>query len=78
LVGFVAAYLAPLLACLHALRRRRGADLVAAAAGLFGLVALGVVGLTHDVLYHNAVALAYAGLVGAVLGRLEGASCASR
>lgn len=78
LVGFVTAFVAPLAACILELRRRRmGLRQVLAATGLFMLVAIGTVGLTHDVLYHNAVALAYAGMLGAVLACLEGDRCAS-
>ncbi|MEK7704427.1 MAG: O-antigen ligase family protein, partial [Myxococcota bacterium] len=78
LAGFLWAYAAPLVACAAELRRRRaGVRQVAAASGLFALVALGAVGLTHDVLFHNAVALAYASLLGLVVGCLDGEPCAS-
>jgi hypothetical protein len=43
----------------------------AAGCGLFIAVSLGVVGLTHDLLYHNAVALAFAAAVGAVLAFID-------
>lgn len=49
---------------------RKDADattLAAAGGGLFLLTCLAVVGLTHDLLYHNAVALAFAAGIGAVL-----------
>lgn len=72
LLGYVAAWVALALACVATLRRRQGAARTAAGAGLFVVVAVWVVGLTHDVLYHNAVALAFAGAVGVVLGYLDG------
>ena len=53
--------------CVAVLRRRVSGDPTLAAAGLFGGVAVMVIGLSHDVLYHNAVALAFASLVGLVL-----------
>ncbi len=43
----------------------------AAGCGLFAVTALGVVGLTHDLLYHNSVALAFAGVVGVVLALID-------
>lgn len=56
-------------ACAHLLWRKTqdAATRTAAGGGLFLVVALGVVGLTHDLLYHNAVALAFAAGIGAVL-----------
>jgi len=65
LAGYLAAWLVFLGACVRTLLRR-GPAAPAAAAGLFGIGATLVVGLTHDVLYHNSVALAVAGLVGVV------------
>lgn len=50
---------------------------IAAAAGLYGATALWVVGLTHDVLFHNAVALAFAALLGVVLSYLDDFAAAS-
>ncbi len=44
---------------------------IAAGCGLFAITALGVVGLTHDLLYHNSVALAFAGAIGVVLGLID-------
>lgn len=65
LAGYIGAWLLFLSACARALVRR-GPAAPAAAAGLFGIGATLVVGLTHDVLFHNSVALAVAGLVGVV------------
>lgn len=71
LLGYVWAWLALGVACVARLRAQRpGWVAVLAGAGLFGTVALWTVGITHDVLYHNAVALAYCGLAGLVLGAL--------
>jgi O-antigen ligase len=69
LAGYAIAYGALLLACIRTLRRRAidGRRRAAAGAGLYATVAILTVGLTHDVLYHNAVALAFAALVGVVL-----------
>jgi O-antigen ligase len=65
LAAYLAAWLLFLGACARAVVRR-GPAAPAAAAGLFGIGATLVVGLTHDVLFHNSVALAVAGLVGVV------------
>jgi O-antigen ligase len=65
LAGYLAAWLLFVGACARVLVRR-GPAAPAAAAGLFGVGATLVVGLTHDVLFHNSVALAVAGLVGVV------------
>ncbi|MBC7793910.1 MAG: hypothetical protein H7Z43_09385, partial [Clostridia bacterium] len=43
----------------------------AAGGGLFLVTALGIVGSTHDLLYHNAVALAFAAGIGAVLALID-------
>jgi O-antigen ligase len=68
LVAFAWAWFAFLLACLRRLRRGGPAiELQAAAAGLFCSLAFWVVGMTHDVLFHKPVALAFAGMIGLVL-----------
>jgi len=69
--AYVFAYTAFLLACLRhlkAVRNSRGR--AAAGTGVFGVIAVLVIGLTHDVLFHNAVALAFSGLVGLTLAFL--------
>ena len=60
----------------HGVRRLRDSDAgpsarVAAGTVVFVVAALGVVGLTHDVLFHNAVALAVASGVGMALPLLR-------
>ncbi|MBI5510089.1 MAG: O-antigen ligase family protein [Deltaproteobacteria bacterium] len=72
LVAYAMAWLQVILGCIAALWRRGGdrALRVTAGAGLFGVTALFVVGLTHDVLFHKPVALAFSLLVGATLARL--------
>ncbi len=58
--------------CAKALRvSREPVRRAAAGCGLFLAVSLGVVGLTHDLLYHNAVASAFAAAVGAVLAFID-------
>jgi O-antigen ligase len=66
LVGYAWGWMALGVACLRRLRAA-GADRDVAAAALFGVAAFWTVGMTHDVLYHNAVGLAYTGLVGLTL-----------
>jgi len=72
LVGYLFLWLLPIGLCITRLRRStaRSGERSAAAAGLFGLVALLVVGLTHDVLFHKPVAYAFVGLVGLLLAAL--------
>ena len=67
------AWLSVALACAAALKRRSTLDSAvcsAAGAGLFSITAFWVVGLTHDVLYHKPVALAFALMAGTVLSIL--------
>jgi len=77
LVGWVVAWLSLVVACGRALWRRKspfGDDAVAAGVGLLGIVAMLFIGLTHDVLFHNAVAMAFSAMVGGVLAFLGRAS----
>ncbi len=68
MVAYTWAWVAFFLCCVDVLRRRcGGAESVAAATGLFAVVALWVVGLTHDVLFHKPVALAFTAAVGLVI-----------
>ncbi len=71
-IAYIWAWAALATACLATLRRRapRGLRTVAAA-GLFGVVAFWAVGLTHDVLFHKPVSLAFSGMVGWVLATLD-------
>jgi O-antigen ligase len=68
LFGYVTVFAALIAGCVAVLRRRAAGDPALAAAGLFGTVAMVVIGMTHDVLYHGVVALSFAGLAGLVLG----------
>ena len=73
LTGYVAAWVLFLEFCGAAIRRSRAAapERVAwGATGLAATAALWVVGLTHDVLFHNAVALAFCGMAGLVMALL--------
>ena len=69
--AFVWAWFAFLLACIRRVRGPPGEAQRAAAAGLFGGLAIWVVGMTHDVLFHKPVALAFAGMLGLVLALLD-------
>jgi hypothetical protein len=51
--------------------KKNGEAYVAAGAGLFATVAMLTIGLTHDVFFHNCVALAYFGLMGGVMAHLQ-------
>ena len=74
LAGYVWAWAAFAAACVQRLRRgemlpdRGGRS--AAAAGLAGSLAFWTVGMTHDVLYHNAVGYAFCGLLALCLAFL--------
>ena len=74
LAGYVWAWAAFAAACVQRLRRgemspdRGGRS--AAAAGLAGAVTFWTVGMTHDVLYHNAVGYAFCGLMALCLAFL--------
>ncbi len=73
LSGYVAAWVIFMAVCVAAIRRGGLDDREQAAVGTTGLAAaaaLWVVGLTHDVLFHNAVALAFCGMAGLVLALL--------
>lgn len=74
LAGYVWAWAAFAAACVQRLRRgessvdRGGRS--AAAAGLAGVLTFWAVGMTHDVLYHNAVGYAFCGLMAMCLAFL--------
>ena len=68
--GLLVGWSALILLCARALRRERTWRACAGGVGLFVAVAYAVVGMTHDVFYHNAVALAFAATEGACLGLL--------
>ena len=73
LAAYVWIWMSLLLACATTLLRAPPEDQlprIAAAAGLFAVVGLWTVGLTHDVLYHKPVALTFAALVGGLLACL--------
>ena len=73
LTGYVSAWVLFLGFCGAAIRRSRteAPERVAwGATGLAATAALWVVGLTHDVLFHNAVALAFCGMAGLVMALL--------
>ncbi len=72
LAAYALAWAAFALLCIRHVRRADSEAQAAAAAGLFGIVGMAVIGFTHDVLFHNAVALAFAGLCGWVLAVLVG------
>ncbi len=67
LAGYAVFLAGLVVACAGVLLGRGRGGRATAAAGLFGTVAVAVIGLTHDVLYHNAVALAFSGLAGLAL-----------
>ena len=71
LLGLLYAWAAFALLCVEVLRRGATAGKASAAAGLFCVAAFWTVGLTHDVLYHNAVAFAFFGMMGWVLAENE-------
>ena len=73
LASYLAVWVIFFAVCAAAVGRGRSDDPEHAAIGAVGLaagVALWVVGLTHDVLFHNAVALAFCGMAGLVLALL--------
>jgi hypothetical protein len=73
LLAYLWAWAAFAVLCGRSLWKARDAraQRVAAGCGLFVITALGVVGLTHDLLYHNSVALAFAGAIGVVLALID-------
>lgn len=75
MLAYLWAWSAFAVACGRFLRRGVGGEAVhrrvAAGCGLFAITALGVVGLTHDLLYHHSVALAFAGAIGMVLAIID-------
>lgn len=72
LAGFVAAFAALALASvLYQKRARTGPLRAVGCFGVFVVVAFWLVGFTHDVLYHNAVALVFCSTVGWLLATLD-------
>jgi O-antigen ligase len=70
--GYVAMWLALAMAGVGGLRRRDDTRLLTAGSALLLVtVALWVVGITHDVLFHKPVALTFAAIVGACLAQFS-------
>ena len=63
MLGYAFAWVSFITACITRLRWPSVAQRVAAGAGFAGALAFWTVGMTHDVLYHNAVAFAFCGLM---------------